>query len=66
MKRTIEQLLDYAEECLTDTGHKSNWCDYPEHIAHLQRQCELATELAKAATMAAVIKLKPAPIDLSE
>lgn len=65
MKRTIEQLLDYAEQCM-DAAIERDWVEYPKFIAYMQRQCELATELAKAATMAAVIKLKPAPIDLSE
>lgn len=63
MKRTLQQTLDYAEECMDGALKSRTTAEW------YQRQSEVASALARALAMASVIKYKPAAteeVDLSE
>lgn len=66
MKRTLQELLDYAEECM-DTSQK-NWPDYTAHCQHMEIQSQLASRLALAVAWSSAVKYDkhPTEVDLSE
>lgn len=71
MRRTLEEMLDYAEECLEQaqfnpqymiTNSATNHVD----VGYWQRQSIAASSLAQAMALAAPVRIKPPEVDLSE
>lgn len=72
MNRTLQELLDYAETCLSkaaipDTTNLSLASEaLLRTIIYWQQQSIAASQLAHAVALSTAVKIKPEKVDLSE